>query len=102
MLCRRIDSIYAENIFIVVKDAEFPKLESPHVGSDFELNGHRGVIVGTAGYHERFVRYSDAVHHICKWAIQYIRYSGRTPERTRQPAYRAASADTRIPSPDAG
>jgi putative ABC transport system permease protein len=31
-----------------VHDAEFSKLENPRVGSQFELNDHRGVIVGIA------------------------------------------------------
>ena len=40
--------IYAENGFIVVKDAEFSKLENPTIGTKFELNDHRGKIVGIA------------------------------------------------------
>jgi len=44
----KIDDIYAENAFVVVKDAEFPKLENPRVGTEFEINDHRGVIVGIA------------------------------------------------------
>ncbi len=43
-----IDDIYAENAFIVVKDAEFPKLENPKIGTEFEINDHRGVITGIA------------------------------------------------------
>jgi len=44
----QIEDIYAENAFIVVKDSEYPKLENPRVGTEFELNDHRGVIVGIA------------------------------------------------------
>jgi putative ABC transport system permease protein len=43
-----IEDIFAENGFIVVKDEEFPKLENPKLGTEFELNDHRGVIVGIA------------------------------------------------------
>jgi len=43
-----INDIYAENAFIVVKDAEFAKLENPRVGTEFEINDHRGVITGIA------------------------------------------------------
>jgi len=43
-----INDIYAENAFVVVKDAEFPKLENPRIGTEFEINDHRGVIVGIA------------------------------------------------------
>ena len=41
-----IQDIFAENGFIVVKDAEFPKLNNPKVGRTFELNDHKAVIVG--------------------------------------------------------
>ncbi|HTT23342.1 MAG TPA: ABC transporter permease [Candidatus Sulfotelmatobacter sp.] len=44
----KIEDIYAESAFIVVRDAEFKKLESPAVGSELELNDHRAVIVGIA------------------------------------------------------
>lgn len=44
----RIDAIYAEDGFIVVDDAEYPKLGRPGVGAEFEINDHRGVIVGVA------------------------------------------------------
>ena len=43
-----INDVYAENGFIVVKDAEFAKLENPRIGTEFEINDHRGVIVGIA------------------------------------------------------
>ncbi len=43
-----IDNVYAENGFVVVKDAEFRKLENPRIGTEFEINDHRGVIVGIA------------------------------------------------------
>ena len=43
-----IQDIYADNTFFVVDDAEFSKLESPKIGTTFELNDHRGKIVGIA------------------------------------------------------
>ena len=43
-----IEDIYAENAFVVVKDAEFPKLGNPRVRTEIEINDHRGVIVGIA------------------------------------------------------
>jgi putative ABC transport system permease protein len=45
----RIADIYAENGFLVVHDAEFEKLGNPTIGTEFELNDHRAVIVGVAG-----------------------------------------------------
>ncbi len=44
----KIEDIFAENSFFVVRDAEFEKLENPTIGTTFELNDHRGVIVGIA------------------------------------------------------
>jgi len=44
----RIEDIYAENGFIVVKDEEFPKLGNPQLGTEFEINDNRGRIVGIA------------------------------------------------------
>jgi len=44
----RIEDIYGENAFIVVKDAEYGKLDRPVIGDEFELNDHRAVIVGIA------------------------------------------------------
>jgi putative ABC transport system permease protein len=48
LLQGKIEDIYGENAFIVVKDPEFPKLGNPHVGTEFQVNDHRGVIVGIA------------------------------------------------------
>ncbi len=44
----KIEDIYGENGFIVVHDAEFNKLGNPRIGTEFELNDHRAVIVGVA------------------------------------------------------
>lgn len=44
----KIEDIYAENGFIVVNDAEFRKLENPKIGTEFEINDNRGVVVGLA------------------------------------------------------
>lgn len=43
-----IENIYAEDAFIVVEDAEYKKLENPKIGTEFEINDHRGVVVGLA------------------------------------------------------
>ena len=44
----QIQDIYADNTFLVVNDAEYSKLENPKIGTSFELNDHRGTIVGIA------------------------------------------------------
>lgn len=43
-----IEALYGENAFIVVHDSEFSKLGSPTLGTEFELNDHRGTVVGIA------------------------------------------------------
>ena len=48
MLEGKIEDIFAENAFLVVKDAEFAKLENPKIGTEFEINDNRGVVVGIA------------------------------------------------------
>jgi putative ABC transport system permease protein len=48
MLAGRIEDIYADNGFVVVRDSEYPKLGSPGLGAEFEINDHRAVIVGIA------------------------------------------------------
>jgi putative ABC transport system permease protein len=48
MMEGKIEDIYATDAFIAVKDPDFPKLGSVHLGSEFELNDHRVVITGVA------------------------------------------------------
>ncbi len=43
-----VADLFAENAFIAIRDAEFYKLDNPAIGTEFELNDHRGVIVGIA------------------------------------------------------
>lgn len=77
-----IQDIYAENAFIVVNDAEYGKLENPGVGTEFELNDHRGVIVGIAkvnafglfGVPTLYTTYSRAIEYVPnpRFTISYI------------------------------
>ena len=77
-----IQDIYADNAFLVVKDAEFSKLENPKIGTSFELNDHRGSIVGIArvaanglnGVPTLYTTYSRAVEYIPspRFTISYI------------------------------
>ncbi len=48
LLKGNIQDIFAENGFIVVNDAEVSKLGNPQIGTEFQLNDHRGRIVGVA------------------------------------------------------
>jgi len=67
-----IQDIYADNSFIVVKDAEFSKLESPKIGTTFELNDHRGVIVGIAKVASNGLNGVPTLYTTFNRAIEYI------------------------------
>jgi putative ABC transport system permease protein len=72
LIAGKIQDIYAENGFIVVKDAEFSKLENPHLGSEFELNDYRGVIVGIAKVPTSGLYGIPTLYTTYERAIQYI------------------------------
>jgi len=82
LLDGKIEDIYGENGFIVVKDPEFPKMGNPTMGTEFELNEHRGVIVGIAqvassglfGIPTLYTTYHRALQYIPnpRFTISYI------------------------------
>ena len=82
MLEGNINDIFAENGFVVVKDEEYHKLENPQIGTEFELNDYRGVIVGIAtvstgalfGTPTLYTTYYRAIHYIpsMRFTISYI------------------------------
>ncbi len=67
-----IEDIYAENAFVVVKDSEFRKLEYPRIGTEFEINDHKGVIVGIAKVTTSGLFGIPTLYTTYKRAIQYI------------------------------
>lgn len=77
-----IQDIFADNSFFVVHDAEFSKLDNPKLGSSFELNDHRGVIVGIAkvasdglnGVPTLYTTYSRAKEYLptTRFTISYV------------------------------
>ena len=84
----RIEDIYAENSFMVVDDSEFAKLGKPHIGTTFELNDHRGVVVGIAkvstsslfGVPTLYTTYNRAIQYIPnpRFTISYILIEPKT------------------------
>lgn len=68
----QIENIYAENAFLVVHDSEFAKLNSPRVGTEFELNDHRGVFVGIAKVTTSGLFGVPTLYTTYERAIQYI------------------------------
>jgi len=64
--------IYADNSFIAVNDAEFYKLNNPTIGSSFELNNHRGVIVGIASVASNGLNGIPTLYTTYSRAVEYI------------------------------
>lgn len=67
-----IENIFADNGFIVVKDEEFAKLGNPTIGTTFEINDHRGVIVGIAQVTTSGLFGIPTLYTTFTRAIQYI------------------------------
>jgi putative ABC transport system permease protein len=89
MLAGNIEDIFADNAFIAIKDAEFYKLENPQIGTEFELNDHRGVIVGIArvassalfGVPTLYTTYSRALQYIpnSRFTMSYLLVEPKSP-----------------------
>ena len=67
-----IEDIYADNSFLVVNDSEFSKMESPKIGTTFELNDHRGVVVGIAKVSQSALTGVPTLYTTYRRAIEYI------------------------------
>ena len=77
-----IEDIFAENGFIAIADSEFYKLNNPKIGTEFELNDNRGVIIGIAkvassglfGVPTLYTTYNRALQYIPnpRFTISYI------------------------------
>jgi putative ABC transport system permease protein len=84
----KITDIYAENGFIAIQDGDYPKLGSPRVGSELEINDHRAVIVGTAkvamsglfGLPTLYTTYNRAIQYIPnpRYTISYLLVEPKT------------------------
>jgi len=68
----QIGDIYAENGFFVVHDAEFNKMGNPTIGTEFELNDHRAVIVGIAAVASSGLYGIPTLYTTYNRAVQYI------------------------------
>jgi putative ABC transport system permease protein len=74
--------IYADNTFFVVDDPEISKLGDPKIGTTFELNDHRGKIVGIAkvvsnglnGVPTLYTTYNRAVEYLpsTRFTLSYV------------------------------
>lgn len=110
MLEGNIYDIYSEDAFIVVKDAEYRKLGNPKIGATFEINDHRGIIVGIArsaipglfGNPTLYTTYTRAIQYLptTRFTISYIlvtlkdpSFLGAIKEEVAKIGYRALSQD---------
>lgn len=67
-----INDIYGDNTFLAVDDAEFSKLKNPKIGTSFELNDHRGSIVGIARVASNGLNGVPTLYTTFNRAIEYI------------------------------
>lgn len=77
-----IYNIYNNDAYVVVKDSEYHKLNSPKIGTTFEVNDHRGVVVGIAkafvsglfGTPTLYTTYNRAISNLptTRFTISYI------------------------------
>ena len=89
LLSGKIEDIYGENAFIAVQDSEFSKLENPGIGTEFELNDHRGVVVAIAhvassglfGVPTLYTTYNRCLQYIpnTRFTISYVLVVPKTP-----------------------
>ncbi len=85
----KIEDIFAENGFIVIRDAEFSKLNNPRVGTEFEINDHRGVVTGIAevassglfGIPTLYTTFSRALQYLpnTRFTVTYILVEPKEP-----------------------
>ena len=72
LIAGNIEDVYAENGFVVVQDAEFRKLQNPKLGTTFEINDNRGVIVGIATVPASGLFGIPTLYTTFSRAIQYV------------------------------
>ena len=82
LVAGQIEDLYADDAYIVVRDPEYPKLGSPILGTTFEINDHRAVVVGIAtvpisglfGIPTLYTTYRRAIEDIpnARYTLSYI------------------------------
>jgi putative ABC transport system permease protein len=90
----QIESLYSDNAFVAVKDPEFHKIGNPTIGSEFEINDHRAVIVGIAkltisglfGTPTLYTTYTRAIQYIptTRFTISYILVEPKSEEAVQE------------------
>ncbi|MCW5889317.1 MAG: ABC transporter permease [bacterium] len=90
LVAGHIEDIYADDAYIVVRDTEYGKMESPTLGTTFEINDHRAVVVGVAevplsslfGVPTLYTTYRRAIQDIpsTRFTLSYVLVEPKTPE----------------------
>jgi putative ABC transport system permease protein len=68
----KIEDIFADDGFIVVQDGEYHKLNDPTLGTTFEINDHRAVVIGLARVTSSTLFGIPTLYTTFTRAIQYI------------------------------
>jgi putative ABC transport system permease protein len=68
----KIEDIFADNGFIVVQDSEYYKLENPKLGTTFEINDNRAVVIGLGQVTSSTLFGVPTLYTTFTRAIQYI------------------------------
>jgi putative ABC transport system permease protein len=89
LLAGNIKDIYTENGFIAVNDSEFYKLNNPAIGTEFQVNDHRGVLVGIAhvassglfGVPTLYTTYNRALQYLpnSRFTMSYLLVEPKSP-----------------------
>jgi putative ABC transport system permease protein len=89
MLHGNIYDLYNNDAYIVVNDAEYHKLHNPTIGTTFEINDHRAVVVGIAkalmgglfGTPTLYTTYTRAISNLphTRFTISYILVEPKSP-----------------------
>ena len=89
LIAGQIEDLYAENAFVVLKDPEYRKLQNPGIGTEFQINDHRGVVVGLAraasaglfGTPTLYTTYSRVLQYLPtpRFTISYVLVEPKSP-----------------------
>ena len=89
LLQGQIEDLYGENAFVVLQDPEYRKLGNPELGAEFQINDHRGVVVGLAkaasaglfGVPTLYTTYSRVLQYLPtpRFTISYVLVEPKSP-----------------------
>lgn len=85
-----INALFNDDAYIVIKDSEYYKLNNPKIGQTFEVNDHRGVVIGRGkalvnglfGTPTIYTTYLRAISDLppTRFTLSYILLEPKTPQ----------------------